>query len=71
MEEAVLRPLGKLQERGVVCPAAVKNPDLGEGDVYHCDGGADEVDGVDDAFGVVVEVQAEDCQGFFLPGMCG
>ena len=65
MAEAVLRPLGKLWERGVVCPAAVKDPQLGEGDIHHCDVGTDEVDGVDVAFGVVVEVSADDYQGSF------
>ena len=50
----------------MVCAAAVRNPRLGEGDVYHCDGGADEVDGVDGAFEVVLEVPAEDWQGSFI-----
>ena len=66
MEEAILRPLEKLQRRGVVCPAGVKDPHLREGDVYHFDGGADQVDGVEGAFRVLVEVPAEDCQGSFL-----
>ena len=47
-------------------PAAVKDPHLGEGDVYYADGGPDKVYGVDDAFGVMVEVAAGDCQGSFL-----
>ena len=42
-QKAVLRPFGKLQEGGVVCPAAVKDLHLGEGDVYYCDGRPDEV----------------------------
>ena len=50
----------------MVCPAAVKDPHLGESDVYYCDGGPDEVYGVDVAFGVMVEVPAKDCQGSFL-----
>ena len=50
----------------MVCPAAVKDPHLGEGDIYYCDGGPDKVYGVDGAFGVMVEVPAEDCQGSFL-----
>ena len=49
-----------------MCPAAVKDPHQGEGDIYHCDGGPDEVYGVDGAFGVMVEVPAEERQGFFL-----
>ena len=47
-------------------PAAVKDPHSGEGDIYYCDGGPDEVYGVDGAFGVMVEVPAEDRQGSFL-----
>ena len=39
---------------------------MGEGDIYYCDGGPDEVYGVDGAFGVMVEVPAEDRQGSFL-----
>ena len=50
----------------MVCPAAVKDPHLGEGDVYCHDGGPDEVYGVNGAFGVMVEVPAEDRQGPFL-----
>ena len=50
----------------MVCPAAVKDPHLGEGDVYYGDGVPDEVYGVDGAFGVMVEVPAEDRQGSFL-----
>ena len=49
-----------------MCPAAVKGLHLGEGDIYYCDGGPDEVYGVDGAFGVMVEVPAEDRQGSFL-----
>ena len=44
----------------MVCPAAVKDPPLGESGVHHCDGGSDEVYGVDGAFGVMVEVPAKD-----------
>ena len=43
-----------------MCPAAVKDPHLGESDVHHCDAGSDEVYGVDGAFGLMVEVPAED-----------
>ena len=50
----------------MVCPAVVKDPHLGEGDVYYGDGGPDEVYGVDGAFGVMVEVPAEDRQRPFL-----
>ena len=50
----------------MVCPAAVKDPHWGEGDIYYVNGGADEVYGVDGAFEVMVEVPAEDCQGSFL-----
>ena len=50
----------------MVYPAAVKDPHLGEGDVYYCDGGSDEVYGVDGAFGVIVGVPTEDRQGSFL-----
>ena len=50
----------------MVCPAAVKDPCFGGSDVYYCDGGCDEVNGVDGAFAVMVEVPAEDCQGSFL-----
>ena len=50
----------------MVCPAVVKDPHLGEGDVYYGDGGHEEVYGVDGAFGVMVEVPAEDRQGPFL-----
>ena len=50
----------------MVCPAAVKDPHLGEGGVFYCDGGPDEVYGVYGAFGVMVEVPLEDCQGSFL-----
>ena len=46
-------------------PAAVKDPHLGESDVHNCDGGADEVDGVDGTFRAMVKVPAEDCQGSF------
>ena len=42
-----------------MCPAAVVDPHLGEGDVYYCDGGPDEVYGVHGAFGLIVEVPAE------------
>ena len=59
----------------MVCPAVVKDPHLGEGDVYYGDGSPDEVYGVDGAFGVMVQVPAEDCQGSFLRacvvGECG
>ena len=56
----------------MVCPTAVKDPHLGESDVYYCDGGSEEVYGVDGAFGALVEVPAEDRQGSFFPlGMCG
>ena len=65
-EEAVLRPFGKLWEGGLMCPAAMKDPHWGEGDIYYCDGGSDEVYGVDGAFGVMVEVPAEDGQASFL-----
>ena len=41
-----------------MCPAVVKDPHLGEGDVYYRDGGSDEVYGVDGAFGVMVERSA-------------
>ena len=44
----------------MVCPAAVKDPHLGGSDLYYCDGGPGEVYGVDGAFGVMVEVPAED-----------
>ena len=47
-------------------PAAVKDPHLGEGDIYYGDGGPDEVFGVDGAFSVMVEVPAEDRQGSFF-----
>ena len=50
----------------MVCPAAVKDPHLGQSDTYYCDGGADEVDSVDCAVGAMVEVPAEDRQGSFL-----
>ena len=50
----------------MVCSAVVKDPHLGEGDVYYGDGGPEEVYGVDGAFGVMLEVPAEDCQGSFL-----
>ena len=50
----------------MVCPAAVEDPYFGEGDVHYGDGGPDEVYGVDGAFGVLVEVSAEDRQGSFL-----
>ena len=66
VKEAVMRPFRKLQEGGVVCHAVVGDPHLGEGDVYYGDGGPDEVYGVDTAFGVMVEVPAEDRQGSFL-----
>ena len=49
-----------------MCPAAVKGPHSGHGDVYYCDGGPDEVYGVDGAVGVMVEVPAEERQGSFL-----
>ena len=49
-----------------MCPAAVKDSNLGENDVHHCDGGADEVDGVNGALGAMMEVLIEDCQGPFL-----
>ena len=60
VEEAVLRPFGKLQKGGVVCSAVVQDPLLGEGDVYYGDGGLDKVGGMDGALGVMVEVPAED-----------
>ena len=44
----------------MVCPAVVKDLHLGEGDIYYVDGGPGEVYGVDAAFGVMVEVPAED-----------
>ena len=50
----------------MVCPAVVKDSHLGKGDIYYCDGGPDEVYGVNGAFGVMVEVPAEDRQGHFL-----
>ena len=50
----------------MVCPALVKDPHFGEGDVYYCDGGPNEIYGVDGAFGLMVEVPAEDLQGSFL-----
>ena len=50
----------------MVCPAAVKDPHLGESDVYHCDGGTNKIDGVYGAFGAMVEAPAEDCEGSFL-----
>ena len=40
--------------------AVVKDPHFWEGDVYYGDGGPNEVYGVDGAFGVLVEVPAED-----------
>ena len=49
-----------------MCLAAVKDPHSGESDVYYCDEGSDEVDGVDGAFKAMVEVPAEDSQGTFL-----
>ena len=49
-----------------MCPAAVKDPHLGKGDIYYSDGGPDEVYGVDGAFRVMVEVPAEDRQVSFL-----
>ena len=65
-EEAVLRLLGKFQQGDVVCPAAVKDWHLGESDIYYCDGGSDEVDGVDSAPRAMLEVPAEDRQGSLL-----
>ena len=50
----------------MVCPAVVKDPHLGEGDVYYGDGGPDGVFGVDGAFGLMVEVPAKDRQRSFL-----
>ena len=50
----------------MVCPAVVKVRHLGEGDVYYGDGGPDEVYGVDGAFGVMVQVPAQDRQRPFL-----
>ena len=44
----------------MVCPAAVKDPHLGRGDVYYGEGGPDEVYGVDGAFGAMVKVPSED-----------
>ena len=38
----------------MVCPAVVKDPHLGESDVHHCNGGANEVHGVDGVFRAVV-----------------
>ena len=55
----------------MVCPAVVKDPHLGECDIYYCNGGPDEVPGVHCAFRVMVEVPAEDRQESFPPGMCG
>ena len=49
-----------------MCPAVVKDPHLGEGEVYYGHGRPDEVYGVDGAFGVMVEVSAEDRQGPFF-----
>ena len=49
-----------------MCPAAVKGRHSGESDVYYCDGGPDEVYGVDGAVGLMVEVPAEDRQGSFF-----
>ena len=49
-----------------MCSAAVKDHHLGESDVYNCDGGTNEVAGVDGGFRVLVEVPAEDCLGSFL-----
>ena len=66
VEEAVLRPFGKLQEGDVLRPAAVKDPHLDEGDVYYGDGGPNGLYGVDGASGVMVEAPAEDRQGSFL-----
>ena len=50
----------------MVCPAVVKDPHFGEGDVNYGDGRPNEVYGVDDTFGVMVEVPSEDRQGPFL-----
>ena len=50
----------------MVCSAVVKDPHLGEGDIYYGDGGPDDVYGVDGALGVMVEVPAEDRQRPFL-----
>ena len=50
----------------MVSPAVVVDPHLGEGDVYYGDGVPDKVYGVDGAFGVMLEVPAEDRQGPFL-----
>ena len=50
----------------MVCLAAVKDPLLGESEAYYCDRGSNEVNGVDAAIGVMLEVPAEDCQGPFL-----
>ena len=66
VEDAVWRPLGKLPEGVVVCPAAVKDPHLLESDVDYCDGGSYQVYGLDGAFGALVQVPAEDRQGSFL-----
>ena len=50
----------------MVCPAVVTDPHFGEADVNYGDCGPDEVYGVDGAFGVMVEVPAEDRQESFL-----
>ena len=50
----------------MVCSAVVKDPHLGEGDVYYGDGGPDEVSGVDGALGLMVEVPVEDHQSPLL-----
>ena len=47
-------------------PRCGEGPAFGGGDVYYGDGGPDQVYGVDGAFGVMVEVSAEDRQGPFL-----
>ena len=60
-EEAVFWSSRKLYKGGVVCPAVVQDPHFAEGDEYYGDGGPDKVYGVDGAFGVMVEVPAEDC----------
>ena len=47
-------------------PRCGEGPAFGGGDIYYGDGGPDEVYRVDGAFGVMVEVPAEDRQGSFL-----
>ena len=46
-----------------MCLALVEDPHFGEGDIHGCDGGANQVNGFEDALWAIVEVLAEDCQG--------